>query len=123
MPDGTEAIGSWADTDLIPGNNITYVSLWTFNYEVPTFYGHSKCAYSGGIYALDKDGKLLWAKPTGSRVTDMKESNGTIYYGTDDGKLSATKVSAAAGFALTAAFYLFIRFFMAGAVTRATKPP
>ncbi len=119
VPDGTEAVGSWVDMDFIPGNNITYVSLWTLNYEVPTFYGQSKCVYSGGIYALDKDGKLLWAKPTGARVTDMKESNGTIYYGTDDGKLSAAKVSAAAGFALTAVFYLFIRFFMAGAVTRA----
>lgn len=119
IPNGTIAVGSWEDIELMPGNNVTYVSLWTINYEVPTFYGQAKAAYSGGIYALDKDGKLLWAKPTGARVTDMKEVNGTIYYGTDDGKLSATKVNLAAGFALTAAFYLFIRFFMAGAVTRA----
>lgn len=49
----------------------------------------------------------------------MGEKNGTIYYGTDDGKISATRVDATAGFALTAAFYLFIRFFLAGAVTRA----
>jgi predicted transcriptional regulator len=103
----------------MPGKNVTYLSLWTFNYEVPTFYDKAQAAYSGGIYALDKDGKLLWAKPTGARVTDMKEVNGTIYYGTDDGKLFATKINIAAGFALTAAFYLFIRFFMAGAVARA----
>jgi predicted transcriptional regulator len=119
VPDGTEAIGSWVDLDFLPGKNVTYVSQWAINYEVPTFYGRSQGAYSGGIYALDKDGKLLWAKPTGARVTDMKEVNGTIYYGTDDGRLFATKVNLAAGFALTAVFYLFMRFFMAGAVTRA----
>ncbi|HTY91835.1 MAG TPA: winged helix-turn-helix transcriptional regulator [Methanocella sp.] len=119
VPNGTKAIGSWTDIELMPGNNITYVSMWTINYEVPTFYGQAKAAYSGGIYALDKDGNLLWAKPTGSRVTDMKEVNGTIYYGTDDGRLSATKINLAAGLVLTAAIYLFIRFFMAGAVTRA----
>jgi len=119
VSNGTTAIGSWTDLELMPGKNVTYVSLWTFNYEVPTFYGKAEADYSGGIYALDKDGKLLWAKPTGARVTDMKESNGTIYYGTDDGRLSATKINIAAGLALTAAFYLFIRFFMAGAVARA----
>lgn len=119
IPNGTTAVGSWTDIELLHGNNVTYVSLWTFNYEVPTFYGRAQAEYSGGIYALDKNGKLLWAKPTGARVTDMKESNGTIYYSTDDGKLSATKVNLVAGFALTAAFYLFFRFFMAGAVARA----
>ncbi len=119
IANGAKLIGSWADVQLLPGENVTYVSLWTFNYEVPTFYGRSRAAYSGGIYALDRDGKLLWARPTGSRVTGMKEVNGTIYYGTDDGRLSAAKINLAAGLALTAVFYLFFRFFMAGAVTRA----
>ena len=119
LPDGSGLIGSWADLELMPGKNVTYVSLWTLNYEVPTFYGKARAAYSGGIYALDKGGKLLWARPTGARVTDMKESNGTIYYGTDDGKLSAARVNIAAGAVLSAFFYLFIRFFLAGAVARA----
>lgn len=119
VPNGTIAIGSNGRVNILAGKGMIYVSQWTYNYEVPTFYGQSHSIYSSGIYALDKDGKLLWAHPTGSRVTSMKEANGTIYYGTDDGKLSATKVSAAAGFVITAAFYLFIRFFLAGAVTRA----
>jgi predicted transcriptional regulator len=49
----------------------------------------------------------------------MKEVNGTIYYGTDGGKLFATKVNIAAGAVLSAFFYLFFRFFVAGAVARA----
>src|SRR5271157_56634 len=119
VPNGTEVVGSWGDLQLMPAQNITFLSLWTINYEVPTFYGRSQGAYSGGVYALDPGGNILWAKPTGSRVTDMKVANGTVYYGTDDGKLSATRVNLAAGFALTAAFYLFFRFLMAGAITRA----
>jgi len=39
VPNGTAAIGSWTDLELMPGKNVTYVSLWTLNYEVPTFYG------------------------------------------------------------------------------------
>ena len=49
----------------------------------------------------------------------MEAINGTIFYGTNNGRMSATRIDAVAGFALTAAFYLFIRFFLVGAVTRA----
>ena len=79
----------------------------------------SKCTYAGGVYALDKNGSLLWYKPTDSSLTAMKASNGTIFYGTNDGKIYAATQNTAVGLALAASFYLFIRFLLAGAVTRA----
>lgn len=115
---GLKVNGSWEDANLISTGNILYVSYWTYTYEVPTFFNQSNCTYAGGIYAIDNNGKLIWSKSTDSRVIAMQANNGTIYYGTDNGKIFSTKVDMTAGFVLTAFFYLFIRFFLVGAVTR-----
>ncbi len=87
--------------------------------RVPGIYNNSICAYAGGIYAFDaRDGRTLWSRQTDSYVTSMTEKNGTVFYRTGDGKFSSASVGLAAGFA-AAAFYLFFRFFMLGAVSRA----
>lgn len=119
IPDGALTIGSYSWIGLMPSKGLLYVNFWTYNYEVPAFYNTSKCVYSGGIYALDKNGSMAWDKSTSSRVTYMEEKNGTIYYGTGDGKISAATINIAAGAALLTAVYLFIRFFLVGAVSRA----
>src|SRR5271157_2446111 len=116
---GVSYVGSWYDVNLIPTNDTLYVSYWTNNFEVPTFFNQSNYTYAGGIYAIDNTGRLIWSEMTDSRVIAVNVNNGTLYYGTEDGKISATKMDAVAGFALTAAIYLFLRFFLAGAVTRA----
>jgi predicted transcriptional regulator len=98
--------------------NAVYVVNWAYNYVNPFIFDNSTCVYAGGICALDSNGKILWSRETDSYVTAMTEKNGTIFYSTGDGRLSSTGVDMAAGFALAAA-YLFFRFFMLGAVSRA----
>lgn len=119
IPQGKKALCSYSWIDLAPSKKLLYLDFWSYNYEVPAFYNQSQCVYSGGIYALDNNGKLVWDKSMSSRVTYMEERNGTIIYGTGDGKVSAAVVDMAAGAALLAAFYLFLRFFAAGTVARA----
>jgi predicted transcriptional regulator len=101
----------------IRGNEI-YIVNWAYNYINPFKFDNSTCVYAGGICALDSNGKVLWSRETDSYVTAMTEKNGTVFYRTGDGRLSSTGVDVAAGFALAAA-YLFFRFFMLGAVSRA----
>jgi len=110
------------DAIFLQRDNMVYVSYWIYNYEVPTFFNISKCAYSGGICAFNNNGSLVWSIDTDSRVTALQgnqANNSTIYYATSNGKIFATSINAVDGLALTAAIYLFFRFFLAGAVTRA----
>lgn len=119
IPYSIKYVNSWAEAHLIPTKDVLYVSYWTYNYEVPTFFDQSYCTYADGIYAIGNSGRLIWSKTTDSRIIAIQVNNGTIYYGTENGRVSSTRIDAAAGFALTAVFYLFIRFFLAGAITRA----
>ena len=104
---------------VLPGSDRVYLSVYNFNYEYPIIYGESKSTYVMGIYALDTNGKEVWQQSTGSYVAAMADSNGTLIYSTQDGKISAARVDFATGIALAAAAYLFIRFFVFGAVSRA----
>lgn len=143
-----DAIGPWeiagaGAINVLPDDDAVYVSYYMYNYEYPASleapyceneteassdaykYAHaavfnrSELEYVSGILALDKNGKLLWNKPTGSIVTGMAANNSTVYYSTGDGRLYATGVDIAVGFAIAAAGYLFLRFFFIGAVARA----
>jgi predicted transcriptional regulator len=107
--------------DMANYNSTLYVNFWSLNYEYPAFFSQSECMYAGGIYAIGKNGTLLWYAPTDSMVSSMQENNGTIYYSTLNGKLYGNSTSAVAGLVLTAAAYIFLRFFLAGAVVRARK--
>jgi predicted transcriptional regulator len=118
IPQGSAGIkcNSWAY--LVTDNSTVYVDLWSYNYEYPPFYNRSKCVYAGGIYAYSLDGSLLWSDRTDSRVVSVQQYNGTIYYGTGGGKVSAARVGLVAG-VLAALAYVFLRFFMLGSVSRA----
>lgn len=125
--------------DKLPRDNVVYVSYFMYNYEYPAslmrppyndgsdaykyphaaVFNRSELAYVSGILALDNTGRLLWNRPTDSMVTTVATNNSTIYYGTGDGKLFATQVNIAVGFALAALAYLFLRFVCVGAVARA----
>lgn len=118
IPAGSKGITSSVTCDLLSANDRVYVNMWSANYEMPAFYNRSKCVYSGGIYAFDKSGNLTWHKSTSSRVISMQEVNGTIFYSTGDGKLSASKTGFVTG-VIAAALYLFIRFFLIGTLSRA----
>src|SRR5271157_478264 len=119
IPYGSESVRNYSVISLTPCDRGVYVCYWAYNYQYPFFFNQSKCTYAGGLYALDYNGALLWEKPIDSEVTAIAANNSTVYYSTKTGQLSTVNSGMAAGLALAAAFYLFIRFFMAGAVTRA----
>ncbi|WP_174589705.1 winged helix-turn-helix transcriptional regulator [Methanocella conradii] len=97
-----------------------YLSFFTANYESPVILGKSNCTYSGGIYALSKNGSLLWYKPIGAFASSLAVNNATVYYGTRNGQIGAGQNDMlAGGLTLIALAYTFIRFFMVGAVSRA----
>jgi hypothetical protein len=108
-----------------PGNNMTYISYdfviydtQVVDYVSPVIYNVSRCFYARGIYALDRDGKLLWRIRPDGRIVTAAAGNSTIYYSTSNGRLGGA-TGIATGFALAALAYLFLRFFMVGTVTRA----
>lgn len=113
-------IESISALNIMPGKGRVYISLFTANYEALLATAPSRCEYSSGIYALDKNGALLWYKPTDSLVTAMAANNSTIYYGTRSGEIVSTQMNGiAGGIAFLAIAYVFIRFFLVGAVARA----
>jgi predicted transcriptional regulator len=116
---GRKIVAGTSYLDMVSYNGTLYVNFWSLNYEIPTFFNQSNCTYAGGIYAIGRSGNLLWYTPTDSMVSSMQENNGTIYYSTLNGKMYANSINAVAGLLLTAAVYLFFRFFLAGAVVRA----
>jgi predicted transcriptional regulator len=138
------AIGPWkivgfGTINILPENNTVYISYYMYNYEYPAsltmppyddgkddynypyaaVYNRSNLTYMSGILALDSNGQLLWNRPTDSMVTTIAANNSTIYYGTENGQVSAVQVNIAIGLAIAAIVYLLIRFFCVGAVARA----
>jgi len=100
------------------GNDRMYVSYWAYNYEYPVIYNSSKCVYAGAIYAIGSDGQLLWNSSTDSYVTSLGEKNGTVYYKTRSGRMSAETFDATTGI-IAATAYLILRILVVGTVTRA----
>ena len=115
-----ESIRTVQDLVILPEKNGIYLSFYTINYQSPIVTDSSLCMYSSNIYALGEDGKLIWSKPTGSFATSIAANNSTIYYGTQGGKIvSAQMNSVVGGIAVIALAYVFFRFFLVGAATRA----
>lgn len=102
-----------------PGDDVVYATFQSMNYETPIILEKSQCAYTGGVYAFDVNGTLLWQKPMAPFNTVGVTQNGTVFYQTPDGKIGVTGAGIAAGFTLTAIFYLLLRFVCLGAVARA----
>jgi len=135
--------------NMLPYGGNIYVNYYSLNYEYPSNYenwtdplflrtgengihyidvkgspymavfNRSRCDYTAGVLALAGDGRVLWQRSTGAYVTGMAANNSTIYYGTGNGGLSATSAGVATGLAILASAFLFFRFFLFGAVSRA----
>jgi predicted transcriptional regulator len=115
-----ENISTVQNLVIVPEKNDLYLSFYTINYESPIVAGSSKCIYASNIYALGEDGKLIWSEPTGSFATSIATNNSTIYYGTEGGKIVSVQMnSVVGGIAAIALAYVFFRFFLVGAATRA----
>lgn len=111
-------IDSFWGIRIVNGNGTIYVNYFSINQQY--YYTLRYNVHSDNIYALDRNGTLLWKKPVHSPVTSMAVNNSTLYYGTQDGRLFAENTGLiAGGFAIIAILYLFIRFFLVGTVARA----
>jgi predicted transcriptional regulator len=108
-----------ADIRVAQARDVTYVGFWTYRYESPAIYNVSRIAYSGGLYAFSRAGELLWSRPLDSQLGSMYEKDGTIYYSTGSGRLAAAQVDIVTVLAIAAGLYIFIRFFIVGAISRA----
>lgn len=104
---------------IIQGKDVTYAGFWTYNYEAPAIYNESRVACAGGLYAFDRAGRLLWSRPIDSLIGSMYEKDGTIYYSTGSGRMSAAHIDIVTGLAMAAALYILIRFLAVGAISRA----
>ncbi|MGA9140428.1 MAG: winged helix-turn-helix transcriptional regulator [Methanocella sp.] len=102
-----------------PGSGVTYVSYDFAICDNPVVFNQTRCFYARGIYAIANDGRLLWEIHPDGFVERAAAGNGTIYYLTSNGRLGGNTAGIAAGVALTALAYLFLRFFMLGTVARA----
>jgi len=102
-----------------PSRDIVYVNYYVAVYEDPIIFNRSKCVYVNTLYALDDTGRLIWKKPVSGLVTATAASNSTIFYSTNDGKIGGNPAGIAAGIALAAIAYMFLRFLMVGTVARA----
>jgi DNA-binding transcriptional ArsR family regulator len=113
-------VESYITISAYPANGMVYVEFQSIQYDNPVILGKSRYAYSGGIYALDETGTLIWYKPIPPTAESLQVMpGGTIFYTTEDGRLGVTGTGIAAGFTVTAALYIFFRVFVVGAVARA----
>ena len=104
---------------VLPGRDVIYVNYQTCNYEDPVVFNRSRMVYAGGIYALDRNGSLLWqvALSPGSQMIAV--GNSTVLYSAGDGKIYSKLIGAAAGIAFLSALGAILHFFFAGTVARA----
>jgi len=107
------------DFNVLPAGNVTYVSYQSSNLESPYVVNQSLCVYGSALFALDRNGTILWSIPTSTYPTVMVANNSTIYYGTRGGSFGSVGTGVAGGLALMALVFVFFKFFMAGTVSRA----
>jgi predicted transcriptional regulator len=118
LEDAAVIVKLWIkDASLYLGEDVIYATLYKMSYEEPVRFNVSKCVYSSNIYALDRNGTLLWSKPLDSIVRSAQVKDNTLYYSAGD-RISKTQTDVAAGVALLAAAYVFVKFFCVGAVSR-----
>ena len=96
-----------------------YLSYYSIMYESPVIFNRSRAVYVNSLYALDNNGTLLWKQPMDGYVTHAVARNDTFFYSTNGGRIGGNTVNVAAGIALIAAAYVFLRFFIIGTVARA----
>lgn len=111
---------SYNHMQISPGANVTYISYYASVYEDPVVFNRSRCIYAKGLYAISNNGSLIWSMPVDGFVEGITASNESVYYATRDGRIGSGRIPpVAAGITLAAVVYLFLRFFVVGAVARA----
>jgi len=114
------SILSLREANAVTSGGIIYVSLYSYSYDSPMKYGKARCAYVSSMYALDKNGTLLWQKPMNGNIYWMAAgNNSTVYYSTSDGRIFTTAMYVAGGLTVAAILYTLAHFFGAGTVARA----
>ena len=114
------SILSLKEASALVSGDILYVNLYTYAYETPTEYNKSRCAYASTLYAISKNGTLLWQKPTDRNIYWMAAgNNSTVYYSTTDGRIFTTAMYVAGGLTVAAILYTIAHFLGAGTVARA----
>jgi predicted transcriptional regulator len=107
-------------TDVRPGKDRVYLDVRSFYYENPAIYASPRYTYSGGIYALDANGTLVWSIPVALNDRVLTTGNSTVFYESGDGKVYVKYAgAAAAGVTFLSALFLFFKYFLAGTVARA----
>ncbi|HEY3273248.1 MAG TPA: helix-turn-helix domain-containing protein [Methanocella sp.] len=105
--------------EMYPGKDVLYLSYYYTVFESPLVVNKSRCIYARGLYALDNNGKLLWEKQVSGNIDQVAVGNKTVYYSLDNGHIGGRSLDIAAGAAITAFAYVFLRFFMLGTIARA----
>lgn len=107
--------------NILPGRDITYLSLYAAIGDEPIALSKSRWTYSSKLYAFNKNGTLIWEKPADYYVSSMAANNSTVFFNTADGKFNMASINGvvAGGITLMALVYVTIRFFLAGFVVRA----
>lgn len=114
------SILSLKEASALTSGDILYVNLYTYSYETPTEYNKSRCAYASTLYAISRNGTLLWQKPVDRNIYWMAAgNNSTIYYSTTDGRVFTQAMYVAGGLTVAAILYTLAHFFGAGTVARA----
>jgi alpha-tubulin suppressor-like RCC1 family protein/predicted transcriptional regulator len=120
-PGSSPSIHSWPVVHFYPEDGRVYVEFHSASYQAPVVLGQSQCVYTSGIFVIDTGGNVLSRQQLGTLITSMAVSNGTVYYGTGDGKITATTalLGIASGVAVLAAAILFVKFIGFGYIARA----
>lgn len=113
------SVRSITEFSIHPGTDMIYADFRTYNHESPVVFDQSTYVYSGGLYALDRNGRLLWRIPIARNTDVIAAGNSTILYGSGDGRVYVKYLGVAAGIALLSALALAGKFFLAGTISRA----
>jgi predicted transcriptional regulator len=118
-PGTTPSTGVWPGLHIYPAGDRVYVEFHSASYQMPIVFGESECVYTSGIFVIDVSGNILSRQQLSTVITSMAVNNGTVYFGTGDGKITAGLVAVASGVVVLAAAYLFVKFITFGFIARA----
>jgi Alpha-tubulin suppressor and related RCC1 domain-containing proteins len=120
-PDSPPFITIWPSVHVYPVGDRIYIEYHSATYQEPIVLGQSECVYTSGIFVIDANGSVLSGQQLGTVITSVAVNNGTVYFGTGDGRITATTalLGVASGVAVLATAYLFVKFIAFGYVARA----
>jgi hypothetical protein len=80
----------WPGVHIYPVGDRVYVEFHSASYQAPIVLGKSECVYTSGIFVVGVSGNILSRQQLSTIVTSMIVNNGTAYFGTGDGRITAT---------------------------------